>query len=463
VKQTIKRWTVIGLILTILGGGLSADDRDEPVDILVALDKSLSMEEEIEAVKQYVSTHIVENLLQNGDFFLITAFYGEANVIVSDFIKGEDHKEQVESIISSIEADGRFTDIGNALDSLKDQVAKYSTPGRKKTLLLITDGKHEPPPGSKYYSKDGSYSHEYLEGMTSETQKEGWKIIVIGLGDDSARDLAEALDAEYVETVESPSATELDAMIPDLTGVIRVVGDPRFSAVNRKNRADLTLALETRLFSEPPVIKIRSIALTADGHAEDNILAEPVERELLKEGETKLTMPLQLDGTLPPGSYEGTLVFGFAGPERFPRELAVSFRVKSFLQNAPWVIPVGIAALALLGLLLFFLFRLIGKGRKVNFRMIVEEKPLKKGKDTFTARTGKPLYLKESLDVFDIGDKKTTNAIAVLNLGDSGLSLKALKEDRFPELKSSPRNVLGSAYLIRSESGKDYHVKFVNV
>jgi hypothetical protein len=458
----VIRIAAVGLILIGLGGWISADDRDEPVDILVALDKSLSMEEEIEAVKEYVSTHIVENLLQNGDFFLITAFYGEANVIVSDFVKGDEHKKQVNSVISSIEADGRFTDIGNALDELKEQVEKYSNTGRKKTLLLITDGKHEPPPGSKYYSKDGTYSHEYLEGMTSETQKEGWKIIVIGLGSESAKELAEALDAEYVETVESPTAAELDAMIPDLTGVISVVGDPRFSPVNRKNRANLELILETRLFSEPPVVKIRSIALTANGHAEDNILAEPVEQELPNEGQTEITMPLQLDGTLQPGTYQGTLIFNFAGPERFDRELPVTFRVKSFLQNAPWVIPVGIAALALLAFLVILLIRHVGKGRKITFRMIVEEKPLKKGKDTFTARIGRPLYLKESMDVFDIGDKKTTNSIAVMNLSDSGLSLKALKDDRFPELKSSPRNVLGSAYLIRSESGKDYHVKFVN-
>jgi len=461
VKHTRLRAALAAALILVMGGWVAADDREEPVDILIALDKSLSMEEEIEAVKEYVNSQIVDSLLQNGDFFLIIAFYGQTNIIVSDYIKGEEHKGEIKGIVSAVEADGRFTDIGNALDTLKSQVEKYSSPDRRKTLLLITDGKHEPPPESKYYSEDGSYSHEYLE-VTSETQKEGWKIIVIGLGDPAARELAEALSAEYAET-EGPSAAGLKELIPDLTGVMTVVGEPDFTPVNRKNRASLRLRVRTEDFTEPPVVGIGGVRLQTAEHVEDDILTAPVAETLETEGEADITLDLELDGTLPAGSYQGTLVFDFSSKEHFEEELAVSFRVKSFIASYPWIIPVGIVAAAAVLLLLYLLLRMIGKGRKVTFRLVVEENPLKKGKDVFTARLGKPLYIKESMDVIDVADKKTTNAVAALTLTEGGLALNPIREERFPGLKAAKKNVLGESCIIRTESGKDYHVTFEQV
>ena len=72
--------------------GLPADDRIEPIDIIIALDKSLSMEEEIDAVVDYVNTRIVDDLLQNGDFFLVIGFYGETIIPVSEYVKGDENK-----------------------------------------------------------------------------------------------------------------------------------------------------------------------------------------------------------------------------------------------------------------------------------------------------------------------------------------------------------------------------------
>jgi Mg-chelatase subunit ChlD len=460
-QRTIKIFFVTFIIL-LSGVMVQADDRTEPVDILVALDKSLSMEEEIDAVKNYVNTQIVDNLLQNGDFFLIVAFYGKTNIIVSDFIQGKENKEEIKSIVSSIQADGRFTDIGNALDKLKEQVEKYSSDTRRKTLLLITDGKHEPPPESAYYSKDGSYSHEYLK-VTSETQKAGWKIIVIGLGQESAKELAEALSAEYAEASEGPSAEELKKLIPDLTGTLKVVGETDFSPVKHRNNATLTLRLETSLFSDPPILGVKSIRLDADGYSQANILPELFETRLPAEGETEIKLNLKLDGTLPPGSYEGKITFNFSSKDHFEEELTTSFRVNSFLQNYPWVLPVGILLLILLILLIIFLLRKIVRGRKVVFRMLVEEKPLRKGRDTFVARLGKDIFIKESMDVLDIAEKKTSNSIAKLTLTDSGLRMTFIESGRFPGLKTAPRNVLESSCIIRTESGKDYHVKFTGV
>ncbi len=75
-------------------------------------------------------------------------------------------------------------------------------------MLLITDGKQEAPPGTKYYSADGKFNHELLK-HTKTIQKKGWKIEVLGIGKlNKAADIAEKLSGTYVE-VEKADASEL--------------------------------------------------------------------------------------------------------------------------------------------------------------------------------------------------------------------------------------------------------------
>ena len=116
------------LLLIAVSTPLLADERTEPIDVIIALDKSLSMVEEIDAVKKYVNAHVIEDLLIPGDFFLVVAFYGETIVPVSTTIGGPEDKERAKEMISALAADGRFTDIGNALDVLGEQIERHSRP-----------------------------------------------------------------------------------------------------------------------------------------------------------------------------------------------------------------------------------------------------------------------------------------------------------------------------------------------
>ena len=133
--------------------------------------------------------------------------------------------------------------------------------------------------------------------------------------------------------------------------------------------------------------------------------------------------------------------------------------MNTLFQNFYWLIPI---ALALLVLIFLIAFRLAG-GKRIAFRLLVEERPLPKGKDSFTARQGKDLFIKEAMEIVDITPNKTAKSIAKLNATEAGLSMIILKEDRFPELKSAPKNVMDKSYLVRTESGKDYHIRFTEI
>ena len=207
-----KYFSLLLAVFFILAGTFAnADEREEPVDVIIALDKSLSMIEEIDAVKEYVRTAIIDQLLIPGDFLTVVAFFGKTQIPISAFLKTNKEKDNLSATISRIEADGRFTDIGNALDVLAAELEKQSDPDRKKYLLLITDGKQEAPPESKYYSPDGSFNHEFLAN-TRIIQMKGWKIHVLGIGTEhAARELAEQLSGKYSEVSSEPTSEELAA------------------------------------------------------------------------------------------------------------------------------------------------------------------------------------------------------------------------------------------------------------
>ena len=99
------------LTLLLVSISLFSDDRSEPIDIIIALDKSISMKEEIEEVKSYINEFIVEELLIIGDHLYLIVFYGDSDTIISLDITSEEVRKTVSKSIDNIAANGRYTDI----------------------------------------------------------------------------------------------------------------------------------------------------------------------------------------------------------------------------------------------------------------------------------------------------------------------------------------------------------------
>ncbi len=242
---------------------LSADDRTENLDLFVVLDKSLSMEEEISTVKQYVVESLVDEILIPGDFFVLIQFFGEAQVVIATSIEDQGQKNSIMEDVRAIQADGSFTDIGNALDALRAAIETYRHEEHREYLLLITDGKQEAPPQSKYYSPDGTFNHAFLEN-TKEIQKEGWSIHVLGIGAGSAaKDIAEELAGVYTETSEDPTVEELESKTKDLFGTITLAGTLYVHPVDAAGESRLVFSLAAAGWSESQTVTIESITFNS--------------------------------------------------------------------------------------------------------------------------------------------------------------------------------------------------------
>jgi len=306
---------MIGLVLLLWLAAVPALFADErpPYDIVLVIDRSLSMEEEISTVKDFARNSIIDNNVQIGDYLVIIDFYGQAELLASfpvDSAADLDHAKQVLADVR-VRPHDYYTDIGTAVDLAKAQVDKLGEPDKPKVILVITDGIQEAPPESQYYSPDGTFSHALLEKATT-IAKEGWKIQVIDIGGTRmTRLFTESIGGEYSEVSEQPTEEELTQATSELTGIIQIADQPERLTVDADNQGTLSLTLESRGFSREVTVALAEVRLRTPAIEERDILTAPLIVDMPKDGEQTVTANLFFPTDMKPGDYQADVLFVF--------------------------------------------------------------------------------------------------------------------------------------------------------
>jgi hypothetical protein len=156
-------------------------ERKGNLTLYVLIDRSLSMEEEIEEVKGYVQQSIVEEILIPGDSVIFVEFFRVPRVALSMTISSQEDKERIKAELGRIQADKAYTDIGSALDFLEEDSAQRRMPEFRSQTLLFSDLIHEAPKGSPYAGTNRDFSHPLLSPR-KEVRHNGWKLFILGPG-----------------------------------------------------------------------------------------------------------------------------------------------------------------------------------------------------------------------------------------------------------------------------------------
>ncbi len=464
----MKKSAFLALLLALAGAaGIAADVRTEPIDVIVALDRSLSMVGKIGAVEEYVNTYIIDELLIPGDYFLVVAFYGKTEVPVAMRITGDADKQKAKAAVARLVADGRFTDIGNALDVLGGELAKLPEQNRRKHLLLITDGIQEAPPTSRYYSKDGKFTHAFLEN-TKTIQKKGWKIEILGIGTHAeAGELAKDLAAGYTELSEAPTAQEFIEKTRGFLASVEITQGPSLSPFNGLGLGRLRLGLTARGYDQPVTLELSGIRLSLPGQPEQDILRGTRKLTVAPGASFEASLPLRLRSRLPAGEYKGEILFLFAGETRFtPVVTPAAFQVNSLLGGLLpalrlhplyWMLPAAVLAVLLIVILVLLLVR---PGRvKSRFRLTVEGRRRGPGVKALTIVEGKPLFLEEADGTVQVSARKSPSSLARLAAVRGGVRLTVLRSERFPRLKTLPPNILDNDLTVRLLDKKELTIR----
>ena len=443
----------LALFLTVVWQ-LLADVRTQNIDIMIALDKSLSMENKIGAVKEWVSSYLIDQVVIPGDYLDIVAFYGKADVIVSQTIRNDADKAAVKRILTDIRGNGRFTDIGNALDVLKREIDKKEGDGREKYVLLLTDGIQEAPPTSKYYSPDGKFNHEFLAN-TKTIQQKGWKVMILGIGaETAAKDLASAVSGQYTEVTGKVTPGSLTQSAGGLFGAVTLKGNVQVAPVGSDGSSTVAFTLKpSDTQAGEASVTVNRIDAKIDGSSPAPIMTTPTTITVKKGQEQTAKVPVKFPSGMPAGSGTATLSFSFPSGQGFvPADVDVSFTVKGWVENN--TIPLGAGGLLVILVIvaLILLLRRVSTGGPLSFLVLVDDSPL--SEMPVTLPPGHELFLNEVEGSFSLVPKHNARALARFFVKKNSLGMGVLKSDRFPKLTDVPSDVRGETFVLKSEDGR---------
>lgn len=201
----MKRNLIIFIMLITIIAGPIFGERYEPIDFYVLIDTSLSMADAMPRAREHIAAELIGRIAIPGDWLCVIGFYGGQDVIWEGELQNEAALATLVRSVRALEATGRFTDIGAALDFLEARLKGRGLPERPKYMLMITDERQEAPYGTRYYSADYSIAHPMLEFIKKEDHGP-YRVITIGYGlSDRIRGASELLMKTLSEPPARPS------------------------------------------------------------------------------------------------------------------------------------------------------------------------------------------------------------------------------------------------------------------
>ena len=451
VNDMNKKLSII-IILVFNSFILFSDVREENIDIFILLDKSLSMENNIEEVKSYIDNFIIDNIVIPGDRLIILNFYGETEDFIDTIVSSDDEKLRIKDRLYSVRADGSFTDIGKALDHLNQVVGENSD--RIRYMLLITDGKQEAYPGTKYYSIDGSFNHELLK-HTKTIQKKGWKIEVLGIGKlNKAAEIAEKLSGTYV-TVEKADQMDLAEKTSDFLTIITIEEEPEIKKFGRNKQSVISFNVFSKNAKNESKITIDSIKFVSENNTEYELLDSPFSLIAEPDIGKEIKIPVKINSSVGPGTYPGNLEFSYSSDKVLtPSLFDIEITIKKAFNPLIIYIPLILIVLGILYLIIMKAKQVVsGKDEDRGFDILIDNE--KFSDIPFILKNNEKLFLiMDSTGKFIFSRIRSGMAKAFLVKSGGKIDLTIIDSKLFPDFSDKIDNIIGKSVNIRLKSGK---------
>lgn len=234
------------LIVALLG--VTAVVWSEGIDVVVMVDTSESMFPVFDDVVDYLLRDLLENRLHTGDSFHLLSFADSPEEEIQLDIEDRADIAAVVDRILLLKPLGQYTDLIAAVDFLYDYT-RMIDPQNRKLILLLTDGIHDPPPGSPNQLDEEGVVTRLLES-SEKIKREGWDVHIlrmpgeagqasdqVGSGIDVLDQLSEQLESDVLayEDVEKENLTD------QLTGFSTLSFPDSLGPVRRRFTVPLTV------------------------------------------------------------------------------------------------------------------------------------------------------------------------------------------------------------------------------
>lgn len=153
--------------------GAAADDAAAPIDLVVAIDTSASMYAHRDRVAEFAVGPLLRDYLRPGDTFHLVSFSGTAKAELSRRVEGRGDVEAIVARLLLLYPLDPYSDFIGVLEYLARYAADLPS-ARAKTIIVISDGEHAPPPSSPHFGKNGEATRSNLSAVSARIRERGW-------------------------------------------------------------------------------------------------------------------------------------------------------------------------------------------------------------------------------------------------------------------------------------------------
>ncbi len=389
--MVVKRVAIVAVAFLLVISGAHLLYGEEPKDVVVLLDTSSSVMPIYDDLVNYVIGDTLREHVNSGDTFHLLSFNSNPEIEISEKIQTKDDITDVLERLLLLQPIGRYTDLILALKYLYQYTIDLPF-DREKSIVVLTDGIHDPPPGSLFPSNDPNLKTE-VKQITEELNRRGWDVRLIKLPSDTEK-TAEKSTKDKNEEEESEDGSKdgiqekseediseeslLDDISEELDVPIVEYEDGESEEVSHKTFNMATVIYPDQLglvgysFNLPLTfinttneeIHLRLKEIVLDNK---NILRKPVSLLLDRDEKKSIDCPISLPKSLEPGKQDLIITLHFAEKTKAaPKEGIISLELKQSTAERAGTTLKKIAPILLIVLLvaavtgiLFFLKRVV--------------------------------------------------------------------------------------------------------
>jgi hypothetical protein len=316
----VKRILSFVLFLVLVAGAAAASD----VDLVVVMDTSESMFPYFEDLRDYLLQDLLKEKLHRGDTFHLLSFSSAPELEIALPIADERAAERAFGRLALLHPLGRYTDLVAALRFVYQYVRQLPE-GNEKTLLILTDGIHDPPPGSPNRLSTAEVAAA-VRAAGEAMRREGWTVQVLQVPPElTPADLANGLPSYLGDLGAGLGVAAIPydpARKAEVTGILTGFPAVTFPEPLGEVARRFTVPLGVRNFSKDPIL-VRLSGAEIDHVA---VLERPVEIAVPADSSGVLEARLRLPLSFPTGPQERVLVLDLPAELRIsPLEGTISF------------------------------------------------------------------------------------------------------------------------------------------
>ena len=306
----MKKRLLLIILLALCVFSVSA----KPIDVVVMLDTSESVLPIYEDLVNYIVEKVLTNHVRFGDTFHLISFDSKPELIYSGQLQNSDDLEEVVAALLLLNPLGKHTDLVMALKYLNQHVSSLSDSGNSEVIIL-TDGIHDPPPGSPFmniFQTDEKTGEKInlLENEINSISRSGWSVSIVKLPDNGKSENAASGEGTVNRTApgngpagqESKNISSTDGELKNgegrnaaETGLSDTVGDKTAESRTGSEKAENNIFS----FTDNTSSKIYQTEFSKSGSKSDNNTATGSPRIIYPEDSGKIkyhfSLPLEIE------------------------------------------------------------------------------------------------------------------------------------------------------------------------